>query len=140
MADGNELVLQNLDELIENALSRQLKDGLKLATQMIENEAKRKCPVDDGILRASITHGYDPEGLQSVVGTNVEYAPYVHEGTGIHAKAGRGRRSVPWRYKTPDGKWHTTKGQKPQPFLQEAVNETKEKLLSFFTLSEERRR
>ncbi|MDM0720058.1 HK97 gp10 family phage protein, partial [Clostridium perfringens] len=56
------------------------------------------------------------------VGNTMEYAPYVHQGTGIYAKDGNGRKT-PWKYKVESGKykgWHITKGQRPQPFLEKA--------------------
>lgn len=43
--------------------------------------------VDTGRLRNSITHTIDNGGKAAIVGTNVEYATYVHEGT--HKMAGR---------------------------------------------------
>lgn len=44
-----------------------------------ETYAKKLCPVDTGRLRASITHKYAGEGTE-LVGTNVEYAPFVELG------------------------------------------------------------
>jgi HK97 gp10 family phage protein len=44
-----------------------------------EGEIKAATPVRTGRLRASITH--EVRGLTGVVGTNVEYAPYVEFGT-----------------------------------------------------------
>ena len=60
---------------------------------LVENEAKIKCPVDNGLLRNSITHYIEdnPDELVGVVGTNVEYAPYVEFGTGIYSSLGDGR-------------------------------------------------
>lgn len=49
------------------------------AAIIVEGAAKRRCPVDSGRLRASITHDSDGEGF--IVGTNTEYAPYVELGT-----------------------------------------------------------
>lgn len=37
--------------------------------------------VDTGRLRASISSAQEGDGNTAYVGTNVEYAPYVHEGT-----------------------------------------------------------
>lgn len=53
------------------------------ATVRIEGNAKRLCPVDTGRLRASIGHAldHDSRGLVGVVGTDVDYAPYVELGT-----------------------------------------------------------
>jgi len=55
---------------------------LKLCTQ-IEGRAKGLCPVDTGRLRSSITSGLIEDGdtIAGVVGTDVEYAPYVELGT-----------------------------------------------------------
>lgn len=44
-----------------------------------ETHAKKYCPVDTGRLRASITHQKQDEDTM-LVGTNVEYAPYVELG------------------------------------------------------------
>lgn len=121
----------NLQAFI-NALPGAVLDAVEESCQLVENSAKRNAPVDDGILQARITHKVDVEEREGVVGSNEEYAVYVHEGTGIYAKEGRGRREVPWRYRTPDGKWHTTKGQKPQPFLQDAVDSNRQKILNIF--------
>jgi len=54
------------------------------------------------------------------VGTNLHYAPYVERGTGIHAANGQGRQT-PGRFKAANGKWVTTSGMKPQPFLLPAL-------------------
>ena len=61
-----------------------------------EGYAKRACPVDTGRLRNSITHIVDEGTRHVIIGTNVEYAPYVELGT---------------------------RHQKPQPFLKPAAND-----------------
>ena len=48
---------------------------------LAENYAAKKCPVDTGNLRASVTHEVDAGGNAVYIGTNVEYAPYVELGT-----------------------------------------------------------
>ncbi|NLH62496.1 MAG: hypothetical protein GX452_13940 [Ignavibacteriales bacterium] len=47
----------------------------------IESRAKYFCPVDTGRLRASITHEISNDRLSAIIGTNVEYAPFVELGT-----------------------------------------------------------
>lgn len=48
-----------------------------------ETAAKARCPVDTGRLRGSINWRIetDSKGLVAIIGTNVSYAIYVHEGT-----------------------------------------------------------
>lgn len=48
----------------------------------VDGYAQDLCPVDTGRLRDSITHAYndDNEQVTLLVGTNVEYAPYVELG------------------------------------------------------------
>lgn len=62
---------------IESAIGAALEEIGLLA----EGYAARKCPVDTGNLRASITHEADAGGNAVYIGTNVEYAPYVELGT-----------------------------------------------------------
>jgi len=52
-------------------------------TIRVHNRAKQLCPVDTGRLRSSISWRLERVGgtVVGVVGTNVEYAPYVEFGT-----------------------------------------------------------
>lgn len=98
--------------------------NLEKACLFLEGEAKKNCPVDQGYLRASMFSDVilTNDKIIGTVGNNSEYAPYVHQGTGIYAKNGDGRKT-PWKYQSKTGKykgWHITKGQKPQPFLDKA--------------------
>ena len=54
--------------------------ALEIIGGKAESYAKRLCPVDTGNLRNSITHQQYDENTE-VIGTNVEYAPYVELGT-----------------------------------------------------------
>lgn len=104
----------------------------KLACLIVEAAAKKNVHNDLGILRASITSEVSLDSV-SIVGSifsNLDYAPYVHQGTGIYAKDGNGRMT-PWIYCAKAGKykgWHTTQGQKPQPFLEDAKLKNKSKI------------
>lgn len=93
---------------------------------VIEGEAKKECPIDLGQLRASITSetNFNNREIVGKVGSALEYAPYVHNGTGIYAKNGDGRKT-PWTYTVKSGKYagtHITVGQKPNPFLERGRN------------------
>lgn len=76
---GVEIVEDNADEF-RDGLDAALTRALEKVGLVAEGYAKRLCPVDTGRLRNSITHAM--EGSEAVViGTNVEYAPYVELGT-----------------------------------------------------------
>ena len=60
--------------------------ALEIIGGKAESYAKKLCPVDTGNLRNSITHQQMDENTE-VIGTNVEYAPYVEFG---HRKTGGG--------------------------------------------------
>ena len=122
----------NLDKLnykLEILANLDISKALNKACLVVENEAKRLCPVDTGDLRNSITHEVD-DGV-GIVGTNKEYAPYVEYGTGLFAEGG-GRQDVPWNYQDDKGVWHSTSGQKPQPYLRPALEENREKINRLF--------
>lgn len=109
---------------------KQIVDGLTKAALEVERKARAKCPKDTTALRQSITHDVRPRGpkVTAIVGSELEYAPYVHEGTGIHSRTGMGRQDVPWSYQDEKGDWHTTDGMEPRPFLEEARNECKDRI------------
>lgn len=118
-------MILNADRLtnkLEKIANIDLTQPLNECCILVENTAKELCPVDTGILRMSITHEVDNN--IGVVGTNTSYAPYVEIGTGLFSSQGTGRQSR-WCYKTADGKWHSTIGQKPQPYLQPALSKNK---------------
>lgn len=83
-------------EAIANAIDRALVAALEEVGLAAEGYAKRACPVDTGRLRNSITHIVDEGTRHVIIGTNVEYAPYVELGT---------------------------RHRKPQPFLKPAAND-----------------
>lgn len=86
-----------------------------------EGYAKAICPVDTGRLRASIRSQVDGIQGRMVLGTNVEYAADVELGTGRYRPGWSGPRK--WRWQSRDGRWHTTTGQRPQPYLRPAMSD-----------------
>lgn len=121
-------VIKNLNRFVDKKFNAGLARGLDMLCQQIVGDAAKNLNssthgFSDGTLAASLTYFVDEEKLEATVGTNVEYAIYVHQGTGLYAVEGNGRKEVPWVYKTADGKWHSTKGQKPNPFLRKALEE-----------------
>ena len=70
-------------------------------------------------MRGSIAHQVDGDSVE--IGTNVEYAVYVHEGTGKYAIGG-GTPKERWVYRDPaTGKFRMGYPQKPRRFLKNAI-------------------
>lgn len=122
-----------LDALDDIGDSPEVRNALGKACAVVERSAKQKAPKDTGALRRSITSKIEVEGNEIVgtVYTPLEYAPYVEYGTGLFAEEG-GRKDVPWCYQDDKGDWHTTSGQKPQPFMRPALNENREEIIRIF--------
>lgn len=114
--EGLDEVVDMLDHIVDPDV---LKQALGKCCALVERTAKQLAPKDNGELRRSITSKV--EGNTGIVFTPLEYAPYVEYGTGLFAKEG-GRMDVPWNYKDDEGNWHSTSGQKPQPFMQPALD------------------
>jgi len=76
-----------------------------------------------GNLRNRITHETvkDDDSVTIVIGSEVEYAPYVELGTGVYAE--EGGRQTPWRYQDDLGNWHQTSGMPARPFLRPAIED-----------------
>lgn len=63
-------------------VGKPLRDALQRSAITVQSDAKRGAPVDTGRLRASITSAVDANAIPrfATIGTNVEYAPWVHDG------------------------------------------------------------
>lgn len=90
-------IRQDNREAIAEAIDQALAAALEEIGLVAEGYAKRACPVDTGRLRNSITHIVDEGSKCAVIGTNVEYAPYVELGT---------RHQKPQPYLKPAAKDH----------------------------------
>ena len=76
--------------------------------------------VDTGRLRGSIAHQVDGDSVE--VGTSVDYAVYVHEGTGKYAIGG-GTPKERWVYRDPmTGEFRMGFPQKPRRFIKNAMD------------------
>ena len=84
--------LEGFDEMAKrfrnspDAVAKATKAGLDMATLVVQGKAKENAPVDKDTLRGSITRKV--EGNEGRVGTNISYARYQEEGTGIYGKRG----------------------------------------------------
>lgn len=128
---------EDLSKLLGNlADQKTAQKALKQACAYVEMKAKEKAPSQTGELKNSIM--FNVNGLTGEVGTNLEYAVYVHQGTGLWAFRGQGREAteehpIPWIY-TPDGgnTFYTTYGQEANPFLEQAFDESKPMIRQIF--------
>lgn len=117
--------IKSLDRKLTQIANIDLTQPLNECCLLVENDAKVRCPVDQGNLRRSITH--EVEDNKGIVGTNVSYAPYVEFGTGLFSSKGDGRQTR-WSYQDAEGNWHSTIGQKPQPYLKPALRNNKKQI------------
>lgn len=87
----------------EDEVKKEVAKVLATGGMKIEASAKRNAPVDTGRLRDSINTDISEDGLTVEVGTNVEYAEYVHEGA---------------------------RGRTPKPFMKQAYAQNKDSIFS----------
>lgn len=101
---------------------------LETAARQVMNRAKVLAPVDTGRLRASIRiESRRTLTLRSVytVGSDVEYAPMVHDGTGPHVIRPRQAQALRFRIggRIVYAKVVHHPGTRARPFLDQAVRE-----------------
>lgn len=80
MADGVSVKQDNTKQVVDG-IDSAIGVALEKVGLLAEDYAAKKCPVDTGNLRASITHEVDAGDNAVYIGTNVEYAPHVELGT-----------------------------------------------------------
>lgn len=129
------ITLEGLDEIIGKmeALGGEalVERGLQRTAGLVQAQAKLLAPVGPpaqggGDLRDSISVS-DVIDRQTEVFTNCEHAIFNEFGTGT-----KGDPSVPhttkesWVYKGTDGKFHTSHGMAPRPFMRPAAEKGRE--------------
>ena len=117
---------QKLLEKLNTLAGMDISPAISKCCALVEREAKQKAPVKSGELRRSIQSKV--MGNEGEVGTDLFYAPYVEYGTGIFSSLGNGRKDVPWFYQDVKGKWHSTCGSHPHPYLIPAFEENRGKI------------
>lgn len=118
----------NVDKAIKKVNDTVIK-ALEAVGNEIANEAIAIAPVDNGELRQDIKYQVDLSNNQVLIGNTLEYAIYVNKGTGIYAEDKNGRQDK-WKYYSPSKKrFFTTKGQKPQPYLKDAVKRSNKRVI-----------
>lgn len=136
------IVFENSTELVaklDACENIDLRKPLLKVGNDIETQAKENCnglfnEPTGALKRETKAKLISPNTVE--IGTNLEYAVYVEHGTGLYAFDGKGRASssehpIPWTYRGSDGKFYTTYGQRPKPFLIPAFNSKKYNLIKY---------
>ena len=82
-SDKQTIVTVNQDntKVVLNAIDKQIATAMAAVGTAAVGYAKKACPVDTGRLRNSIVYQLNIAGNTVWIGTNVEYARYVEQGT-----------------------------------------------------------
>ena len=77
---------RDAEAVMRNLGGPPLLQAMRDSTLLVHRTARPRAPVDKGRLRASITPVVEAAGrtVRGIVGSNVEYAPYVELGTRPH--------------------------------------------------------
>jgi hypothetical protein len=110
---------------------RATEPAVRAIVRAIEAVAKRRCPKVTGRLANDITGRVVHRAGRPIgqIGNRVDYAEYVHNGTGIHGPRRQRIQAKPGRYFAFRGRSGTMvyvtshQGQRPQPYLLAAVRE-----------------
>jgi HK97 gp10 family phage protein len=92
----------------------------------VQNEARRRAPVDTGRLRSSIVSRAEGSGrsVGYVIGTNVNYAAAVEYGTAPHVIKPRYKKALYWPGAAHPVAQVNHPGTQAQPFLRPAIELT----------------
>jgi len=95
------------------------------AGMTVSGAATSNSRVDTGQLKSSWSERVNKGDQTVTIGSPLQNAIWEEFGTGIYAEGGKGRRKVPWFYKDAKGKWHATKGKRPNRTLKRAIDANK---------------
>lgn len=130
-------VLGQLSKISE-ATKNHLVEKTSQATGNLLNESQRATPKDTGELQQKHRMSVDIKGskIEGRVEAYAEHAVYVHEGTGIYARNGNGRKT-PWGYTVKSNRskyqgFHWTRGNKPQPWLENTLKENRDNVVRMY--------
>ena len=109
-----------------NQMQELLMQNMELTLDHVAGKAKERVGVGTGALRADTRSlGVEIVGdeVHGAVGNSLEYAIYHHQGTGIYASDGNGRKT-PWVYEDQKtGEKIYTRGSKPNPYLKDTIEQ-----------------
>lgn len=126
--------IKGLDEAVNNMLKYsdgdKLKKALASSGELVRSAAAAACPVDTGRLKGSIVSTV--EGNSAIINAATSYAVYVEFGTGSKGDSSVAHTTKKsWTYNK-DGRFYTTSGQAPQPFLVPALKNNTDAIVNKF--------
>lgn len=117
---GLDDIIKRLDEMVSDEI---IDSGVAKTAALIQGQAKLLAPVDTGDLRRSIKLNI-ADGHTAEVYTNSDHAIFNEYGTGTKGdKEVAHTTKESWVYKGTDGKYHTSHGMMPRPFMRPAAEE-----------------
>lgn len=127
---ANNFKFEDNSKKVKKQLSKNRSAAMEAALLLVEGQAKSLAAVKSGELRDKLDHAQKENGndLIGQMGSLNGHSFYVEFGTGEFAENGAGRKGG-WIYKSPDGKFYFTRGQKAQPFLRPAFRRNKQKII-----------
>ena len=131
MSNNSKQIAANINKVANVDIPNKLAQGLEKACLVVERAAKTEAPVQTGALRSSISHKVSIGSLDGVIGSTIDYAPYVEIGTGIYSSMGGGRQGG-WAYYDAAGVRHFTMGSHPHPFLKPALDNNLSAIMKCF--------
>lgn len=107
-------------------MSDDVKRAVDRTRMDVQNEARRRAPVDTGRLRSSIVSRAEGSGrsVGYVIGTNVNYAAAVEYGTSPHVITPKNKRALYWPGAAHPVAKVNHPGTAAQPFLRPAIELT----------------
>jgi HK97 gp10 family phage protein len=120
----------HLARMSSSAAGGPLMAAVQAGALLVQNAAKQKVPKRTRTLSRSITTAITREGdtVAARIGPSAPYGKYLEYGTGRYAEGGNGRRT-PWVYRGPGGRYYTTEGMKPRPYMRPALDENRERAI-----------
>jgi len=142
---GLDRIIAKLDK-VKNA--QVLNKAVTESCQLIEAQAKRNVVNGENVtewkednkaevamVKAMITHSVrsSPSGCTGKVGINSLFAIWMHQGTGLEAINGDGRKEVPWFWRDKrTRRIKSSSGKKPTQFLLNALDDKRESVKKIF--------
>ncbi|MFD1832407.1 HK97-gp10 family putative phage morphogenesis protein [Streptomyces desertarenae] len=109
-------------------MSNDVRRAVERTAVDVQNEARRRAPVDTGRLRSSIVHRMENRGrsVSYSVGTNVNYAAAVEFGTAPHVIVPKNRKALYWPGAAHPVAKVNHPGTAARPFLRPAIELTEQ--------------